>query len=98
MNEMESMQLVGKWISAERRNQEAKRAAGKFRHGKAAADSDTSDEFKCTVLGEEYGEVCKEVCEAKSDEKLKWELVQVAAVAVAWLQSMLQTGRVNEKY
>lgn len=39
------------------------------------------------ILGEEYGEVCKEVCEGDA-KKLKAELVQVAAVAVAWLESM----------
>ena len=40
-----------------------------------------SPEIWCTILGEEYGEVCKAALENNSDE-YETELVQVAAVAV----------------
>ena len=42
---------------------------------------------KSAVLAEECGEVAKAVLELDSDA-LKQELVQVAAVAVAWLESL----------
>jgi NTP pyrophosphatase (non-canonical NTP hydrolase) len=40
-----------------------------------------------TILGEEFGEVCKASLE-NDDENLVDELVQVAAVAVAWLEQI----------
>lgn len=42
---------------------------------------------KTTVLGEEFGEVCRAVLD-KKDLDLRTELVQLAAVAVAWLEGM----------
>jgi len=39
-----------------------------------------------TILIEEVGEACKEVNEAVSVERLREELIQVAAVAVAWIE------------
>ena len=44
-------------------------------------------EVKALVLGEEVGEVNRAVLE-KDTANLKVELVQVAAVAVAWLESL----------
>ena len=46
------------------------------------------------ILGEEYGEVAKEACEGHfthphgETPNLRTELVQVAAVAVAWLETL----------
>lgn len=44
------------------------------------------------ILAEEFGEAAKEANEthfrSKSDEELKTELAQVAAVCVAWLESI----------
>lgn len=42
---------------------------------------------RAMVLSEETGEVCRAVLEQGRDE-LRTELVQVAAVAVAWLESL----------
>lgn len=42
---------------------------------------------KAAVLGEECGEVARAVLERDNDA-LRAELVQVAAVAVAWLESL----------
>lgn len=60
---------------------------------------------RMTVLSEEVGEAAREVCDAmisgdKGDEekqrehvkKLRNELVQVAAVAVAWIESIDKAG------
>ena len=42
---------------------------------------------KCAVLNEECGEVARAVLDRDNDA-LRRELVQVAAVAVAWLESL----------
>lgn len=54
------------------------------------------DSVRVPVLGEEFGEVCREVIESElrdiglgnpgGDEKLYKELVQTAAVAAAWAE------------
>lgn len=44
------------------------------------------DGVRTLVLGEEFGEVCKAVLEG--DRGLRAELVQVAAVAVAWVEKI----------
>lgn len=41
---------------------------------------------KVSVLGEEFGEVARAVLE-RDDQGLECELVQVAAVCVAWLEA-----------
>lgn len=46
-----------------------------------------SDEVKLAVLGEEFGEVARALLDRKPDD-LRRELTQVAAVAVAWLESL----------
>jgi hypothetical protein len=43
---------------------------------------------KSAVLAEECGEVARAVLDQESDDHLRAELVQVAAVAVAWLESL----------
>lgn len=57
------------------------------------------DDRRVNVLGEEYGEVCRAVLEAgyastdpalsaEWERRLRAELVQVAAVAVAWIEAI----------
>ena len=43
-----------------------------------------------TILGEEFGEVCEEVLDLDNDHTIKLykELIQVAAVAVCWLEAL----------
>lgn len=53
---------------------------------KWGADRHLSDFLWFTILGEEHGEVAKEVLE--HCDGLRDELVQVAAVAVAWLEDI----------
>lgn len=51
-----------------------------------------SPEMKLAILMEEVGEVAREILDAPKDkpesEKLRTELVQVAAIAVAFLESL----------
>lgn len=52
------------------------------------------DDDRLPILGEEFGEVCRELCEARAERrepsavKLRDELVQLAAVAVAWIEAV----------
>jgi hypothetical protein len=46
-----------------------------------------SDLLSFAILGEEFGEVAKEVVEQQR-AKMRTELVQVAAVAVKWIHSL----------
>jgi uncharacterized protein YjbI with pentapeptide repeats len=79
-------------IVAERNRQNDLKAAGRFPY--TCADSELSDAEKLTVLAEEFGEAARAVLERNklandtTGADLKKELVQVAAVAVAWIESL----------
>lgn len=47
------------------------------------------------ILMEEVGELSKEIIEGKPDKVRQSELVQVAAVAVAWLEWMTERQRIQ---
>lgn len=76
----------------ERQRQEELKARGKFAY--TCADSEMSNPERLSVLGEEFGEVCHEVNEAigpgrmLNREQLRKELIQVAAVCVAWVEAL----------
>lgn len=85
-------------IVAERFRQEALRDAGKFQH--TCASPHLSNDRRLVILAEELGEVARAVCELgeyvgptsaveyrEMHLNLQAELVQVAAVCVAWLES-----------
>ncbi len=73
-------------IDAERARQEL-RWAEPHEWGRGSCASDAVEPtVKAAVLTEECGEVARAVLER--DSGLKDELVQVAAVAVAWLESL----------
>lgn len=86
-----SVDLVLLEIANERRRQDALKAAGKFT--KTCADSMTDPE-RLAVLAEEFGEVGRAVCEGlggnseRGRTELRTELVQVAAVCVAWCEGL----------
>lgn len=94
------LQRIFRRILDERARQDDLKAAGKFLY--TCADKELSHADCGIVLGEEYGEVCRAVLNVKglafdsapvgkSPAKiahLQQELVQVAAVACAWLESM----------
>lgn len=64
-------------ISAERSRQDAK-WGNQFNH---------PDYFWALILGEEFGEIQKSILE-NDFENLRVELIQVAAVAVQWLEAI----------
>lgn len=72
-------------ILHERARQEQLRREGKFPF--TCADPEIADVLKLPVLGEEFGEVAKAMNEGDADA-LREELIQVAAVAVAWIESL----------
>ncbi len=77
------MRDVLRAVAHERIRQEELKAAGKFTH--TCADAELSDDACCRVLGEEFGEVCRALNDGDL-ANLREELVQVAAVAVAWVE------------
>jgi NTP pyrophosphatase (non-canonical NTP hydrolase) len=70
-------------IRAERERQERLKAQGKFAH--TAADVDLPCQMKLKILVEEVGEVARALCDGTN---LREELVQVAAVALAWAEAL----------
>ncbi len=74
-------------VGMERFRQERLRIAGKFSATCADPTAMTNAE-RFAVLGEEFGEVAREVVEHGDDGVLRDELVQVAAVAVAWIEAI----------
>lgn len=84
-------------VELERERQEDLKAAGRFEF--TCADAGMSNAEKMTVLMEELGEAAREVL-TQSERRLardtdgtpralRAELVQVAAVAVAWVEALL---------
>lgn len=74
-------------ISAERLRQQERWSAP---HDWGVGDCSSADvpaTVKAAVLSEECGEVSRAVLDMKPDQ-LRTELVQVAAVAVAWLEGI----------
>lgn len=71
----------------ERKRQEQLCDGGKFPW--TCANRNVDNDKKLKILGEEYGEVCRALCEGDL-KNLKEELIQVAAVAVAWVESLEQ--------
>ena len=89
--------LVLREVLAERERQEDLRAAGKFSF--TCASAAICAERKLPILAEEFGEVAREICElgqqcfdaAKTKGhriNLRAELIQLAAVAAAWVESL----------
>lgn len=79
-------------IDAER-DQQAIQWAAPHRWGQGDCSSLLVEEtVKTAVLSEECGEVARAVLDA-DHEAMRRELVQVAAVAVAWLESLEKDAR-----
>ena len=80
-------------VSIERDRQEMKFGA----KGRTCASREMPEGEKYLVLGEEFGEVGRAVLEGDREGLLQ-ELIQVAAVAVAWAEALQppRSGRVSE--
>lgn len=59
---------------------------------RTCADPQLPDDARLAVLVEEVGEVARELCERRigngDTQRLRTELVQLAAVAVAWIEGI----------
>lgn len=89
-------ELVLNSVHDERRRQEKLKAEGRFRY--TCADPEMTDDESYVVLGEEFGEVAKQVLTQPgrtgemsfdtvgTSADLRKELIQVAAIAVAWVE------------
>lgn len=44
------------------------------------------------ILGEEYGEICRAICQRKDRAEIEKEVIQLAAVCIAWLDGDLHWG------
>jgi NTP pyrophosphatase (non-canonical NTP hydrolase) len=82
--------LIFRAILQERRRQDDLKRERKFEF--SCADRETSDFFALAILLEEVGEVARatlgrhgKVCDG---QELESELIQVAAVTVAWLEKL----------
>lgn len=82
-------------VVIERARQEQLRLERKFRATCATIGPDQMTEFQCfTVLGEEVGEVGRacldmdDMNKCNADLRLREELIQVAAVCVAWVERL----------
>ena len=82
---MTEIVAIERAIRAERFRQEALVEQGKFEY--TCASSFLDSESKFLILGEAVGEVARAVPE-QDLANLKEELIQVAAVCVAWLESL----------
>lgn len=84
--------LICDEILDERARQERLKAEGKFTH--TAADPELLDGYRLTALVEEVGEAAEAVLERNGfigkpkGTDLRKELIQVAAVAVAWIEAL----------
>lgn len=72
-------------VYEERQRQEQLLKEGKFTF---TAASEVNNALKASILGEEVGEVHKALNDGDDLASLQAELVQVAAVAVAWAESL----------
>jgi hypothetical protein len=82
--------MVSQWI-IDAMNAERERQRSKFygNHGWGIGDCSSpgvSKIVKAAVLSEEVGEIARAVLD-RDDENLKTELIQVMAVAAAWLET-----------
>lgn len=74
-------------ILKERARQERLKRQGKFPWTCATTNALVSRADKLTVLAEEFGEVARAICDG-DDANLRDELTQVAAVCLAFLESL----------
>lgn len=98
------MNLIFDAIFRERERQEKLKADGRFEF--TCADLGATDQARAIILVEEIGEVCRVILNLEKqthDEpkkgtlaQLRSELVQVAAVTVAWIEGLDKQSEATE--
>lgn len=73
--------------------EERERQLYKYEHGELAwicssPYNEATHEMKLGLLGEEFGEVCRAINDGEEPERLIEELIQLAAVAVGFVESI----------
>lgn len=82
-------------VRDERLHQEQLKAAGRFKN---TCSDPISDFERLAILGEEYGEAARAALERAGSSNdvhgadLEKELIQIAAVAVAWVEGLRKEG------
>ena len=95
------MSIIYVQIARERLRQEELKKEGRFRY--TCADMEMTHADKATVLVEEVGEVCGAVIQLagigtdRPNADLRKELLHVAAVAVAWIESIDKEAEYGKK-
>lgn len=93
---MTSLGYIFTLIEKERERQELLAASGRFKH--TLRDRDLSEPCKVAVIMEEIGEVSRNVLSRQElvtdgsigDDSLMLELVQIAALSVAWIERLVE--------
>ena len=73
-------------VASERERQEELVREGQLRW--TAAHADCPDAKRLSALVEEVGEVARALHDEEGADRLREELIQVAAVAVAWVEAL----------
>lgn len=93
----DALEIVLSEVRYERHRQEQLKAEGRFEH--TLADPEMSETYKMACILEEIGEVARNLLARASlvtdgdasDKALRKELIQVAALTVAWLEGETDT-------
>jgi len=80
-------------VAAERGRQQTLLADGTLRY--TTTSPDCPDLLRLAALGEEFGEVGRCFCDGEPPERIREELVQLAAVAVGWVEWLSGEGQLS---
>jgi hypothetical protein len=89
MHPTKDLHAIYEAITTERIRQEHLRLMGKFAATCATTGVNQMTEFECfSVLGEEVGEVSRALLDGADVSQVITELIQTAAVCVAWIERL----------
>ena len=82
--------------------EERNRQLYKYEHGELAwicssPYNEATWEMKLGLLGEEFGEVCRSINDNEGKERLIEELIQLAAVAVGFIESIENENNIRKQ-
>lgn len=61
-------------------------------HAKFGLDPIATDIESAIVMGEEFGEICRAICQGKDKTEIQKEVKELAAVCIAYLDGDLHFG------